>query len=126
MAQREQRVGGGGKVAAATEKRRTADNGLNAHSSRSHLVVVYALCGPTGERQGQMALVDLAGSERLARTAAAEMGERRDEAVSINKSLSALGDVLHASWARRSTCRIATRSSRRCCSRAYAAAAALL
>ena len=82
------------KVAAAAECRKTADNGLNAHSSRSHLVVVYALCGSGGERRGQIALVDLAGSERLARTEAT--GERRDEAVSINKSLSALGDVLNA------------------------------
>ena len=81
-------------VAAAAEKRVTADNGLNARSSRSHLVVVYAVLGANGERRGQLALVDLAGSERLARTEAT--GERRDEAVAINKSLSALGDVLSA------------------------------
>ena len=82
------------KVSTATLRRVTADNGINAQSSRSHLVVVYALCAPNGERRGQIALVDLAGSERLARTEAT--GERREEAVSINKSLSALGDVLHA------------------------------
>jgi chemotaxis protein histidine kinase CheA len=83
------------KVEKATLSRKTADNGLNATSSRSHLVVVYAvLDAVSGERRGQMALVDLAGSERLARTEAT--GERRDEAVSINKSLSALGDVLHS------------------------------
>ena len=82
------------RVAAAAELRVTADNGLNAQSSRSHLVVVYSLLGSRGERRGQIALVDLAGSERLARTEA--VGERREEAVAINRSLSALGDVLHA------------------------------
>ena len=40
-----------------------------------------------------MALVDLAGSERLKRTES--IGVQRDEAVSINRSLTALGDVLH-------------------------------
>ena len=82
------------RVAEATERRKTADNGLNSCSSRSHLVVVYALCTPQGERRGQLALVDLAGSERLTRTEAT--GERLQESVSINKSLSSLGDVLHA------------------------------
>ncbi len=81
-------------VAGALERRVTADNGLNAASSRSHLIIFYSLLGPRGERKGQLALVDLAGSERLARTEAT--GERRDEAVSINRSLTALGDVLHA------------------------------
>ena len=74
------------RVSAATERRVTANNGINAHSSRSHLVVVYALLASDGERGGQLALVDLAGSERLTRTEAT--GERAKEAVAINKSLS--------------------------------------
>lgn len=74
------------RVSAATERRVTANNGINAHSSRSHLVVVYALLASDGERRGQLALVDLAGSERLTRTEAT--GERAKEAVAINKSLS--------------------------------------
>ena len=48
----------------------------------------------SGQGDGQLALVDLAGSERLKRTEA--VGERREEAVQINKSLSALGDVVAA------------------------------
>ena len=81
-------------VTSALERRVTADNGLNSVSSRSHLIIFYALLGPRGERKGQLALVDLAGSERLGRTEAT--GGLRDEAISINRSLTALGDVLHA------------------------------
>jgi flagellar biosynthesis GTPase FlhF len=81
-------------VSSALERRVTADNGLNSVSSRSHLIIFYALLGPRGERKGQLALVDLAGSERLGRTEAT--GGLRDEAISINRSLTALGDVLHA------------------------------
>lgn len=39
-------------------------------------------------------MVDLAGSERLSKSGAS--GVRMKEAQSINKSLSALGDVIHA------------------------------
>ena len=86
---------------AAAARRATADNGLNAVSSRSHLVFLYrasTTCGvdavKSGQADGQLALVDLAGSERLKRTEA--VGERREEAVQINKSLSAIGDVVAA------------------------------
>ncbi len=44
--------------------------------------------------RGKLHLVDLAGSERLARTGAT--GDRLKEAQNINKSLSALGDVIQA------------------------------
>ena len=46
------------------------------------------------EPRGVLHLVDLAGSERLSRTEA--IGERRAEGVAVNKSLSALGDVMQA------------------------------
>ena len=79
-------------MAAASRRRATADNGLNERSSRSHLVCFYQLHGEGVA--GQLALVDLAGSERLARTEAS--GALAAETAAINKSLSALGDVMTA------------------------------
>ena len=103
----------------AAARRVTADNGLNACSSRSHLLIHFELVsgvaasagsttggeggdpggggesgGGGGVVRGALHLVDLAGSERLRRTEAT--GERRAEGVTINKSLSALGDVMAA------------------------------
>lgn len=43
---------------------------------------------------GKLHLIDLAGSERLSRSGAE--GDRLKEAQNINKSLSALGDVVQA------------------------------
>jgi hypothetical protein len=43
---------------------------------------------------GKLVLVDLAGSERVGKTAAS--GDRLREAKNINKSLSALGNVINA------------------------------
>merc|ERR1740121_1012532 len=45
-------------------------------------------------REGKITLVDLAGSERLAKSGAT--GEAAKEAIEINKSLTALGDVMMA------------------------------
>uniref|UniRef100_A0A061RJQ6 Kif3c type kinesin-like protein n=1 Tax=Tetraselmis sp. GSL018 TaxID=582737 RepID=A0A061RJQ6_9CHLO len=78
--------------------RSTFATNMNEHSSRSHLIFsVYAsiVNRETGEqRTGKLHLVDLAGSERLSKTNAT--GDRLKEAQSINKSLSALGDVIAA------------------------------
>ncbi|XP_027137011.1 kinesin-like protein KIFC3 isoform X3 [Larimichthys crocea] len=78
--------------------RATACTNLNEHSSRSHALLIISVCGyngATGSRtQGKLNLVDLAGSERIAKSGAE--GSRLREAQCINKSLSALGDVINA------------------------------
>ncbi|XP_065864226.1 kinesin-like protein KIN-14P [Euphorbia lathyris] len=69
---------------------------LNERSSRSHSVVSIHVQGKdlhTGTTlQGNLHLVDLAGSERVDRSEVT--GDRLREAQHINKSLSALGDVI--------------------------------
>nr|XP_046254196.1 kinesin-like protein KIFC3 isoform X5 [Scatophagus argus] len=78
--------------------RATACTNLNEHSSRSHALLIITVSGfnsATGTRtQGKLNLVDLAGSERIAKSGAE--GSRLREAQCINKSLSALGDVINA------------------------------
>ncbi|XP_043351016.1 kinesin-like protein KIFC3 isoform X3 [Dermochelys coriacea] len=75
---------------------------LNEHSSRSHALLIVTVRGldySTGLRTtGKLNLVDLAGSERVGRSGAE--GSRLREAQYINKSLSALGDVIYALRAR--------------------------
>lgn len=67
-------------------------------SSRSHLVVtihIHSSDSLTGEEHySKLSMVDLAGSERLNKAEA--NGDRLTESLHINKSLSALGDVLSA------------------------------
>ncbi|XP_062501165.1 kinesin-like protein KIF15 [Corticium candelabrum] len=80
--------------------RRVAETSMNRESSRSHAVFTITIeskrkeskVGVVNIRTSQLNLVDLAGSERQrdARTA----GIRLKEAGSINKSLSALGNVI--------------------------------
>ena len=71
---------------------------MNAGSSRSHLIVsmlIETINKQTGKAAvGKLSLIDLAGSERAGKTGAT--AERLREAQSINKSLSALGDVISA------------------------------
>ncbi|XP_034038771.1 kinesin-like protein KIFC3 isoform X2 [Thalassophryne amazonica] len=78
--------------------RATACTNLNEHSSRSHALLMVTVLGfnaATGSRtRGKLNLVDLAGSERIGKSGAE--GNRLREAQCINKSLSALGDVIHA------------------------------
>ena len=83
-------------------QRAVAETKMNATSSRSHAVftinvkqsMATAAHGPIIERMSKIVLVDLAGSERASLTGAT--GERLIEANNINKSLSALGDVIKA------------------------------
>ncbi|XP_034451449.1 kinesin-like protein KIN-14E [Hippoglossus hippoglossus] len=71
---------------------------MNVESSRSHLIVgimVESRNLTNGSvSTGKLSLVDLAGSERAAKTGAKD--HQLKEANSINKSLSALGDVISA------------------------------
>lgn len=71
---------------------------MNEHSSRSHSVFLINVKQEDLENQkklsGKLYLVDLAGSEKVSKTGAE--GTVLDEAKNINKSLSALGNVISA------------------------------
>ncbi|KAJ7088855.1 kinesin-domain-containing protein [Mycena belliarum] len=90
-------------LAQAQSRRRVATTLMNERSSRSHSVFTLRIRGThaSGEadRMGTLNLVDLAGSERLATLglgASVAGGERLKETQNINRSLSALGDVVAA------------------------------
>jgi kinesin family protein C1 len=84
----------------ANSRRTVAATLMNERSSRSHSVFTLRICGSnqyTGERcEGSLNLVDLAGSERLNSSGAAGDKDRLKETQNINRSLSALGDVIAA------------------------------
>lgn len=78
--------------------RHVAVTNMNEHSSRSHSVFLINVKQENLENQkklsGKLYLVDLAGSEKVSKTGAE--GSVLDEAKNINKSLSALGNVISA------------------------------
>ncbi|EIE22632.1 the Kifc3 motor domain in complex with Adp, partial [Coccomyxa subellipsoidea C-169] len=85
-------------MARGFEQRATGCHDINAHSSRSHclLIVHAATTDPaTGVRSvGKLTLCDLAGSERINKTGAS--GLTLTEAQNINRSLLELGNVISA------------------------------
>lgn len=78
--------------------RHIAVTNMNEHSSRSHSVFLINVKQENLDDQkklsGKLYLVDLAGSEKVSKTGAE--GMVLDEAKNINKSLSALGNVIAA------------------------------
>ncbi|KAF9146428.1 kinesin-like nuclear fusion protein [Linnemannia schmuckeri] len=90
------------KVAALLKKaahnRSVGSTLMNERSSRSHCVFTLRLSGKNSitdeSSEGVLNLIDLAGSERLSQSGA--KGDRLKETQAINKSLSALSDVISA------------------------------
>ncbi|XP_065128487.1 kinesin heavy chain isoform X2 [Paramisgurnus dabryanus] len=78
--------------------RHVAVTNMNEHSSRSHSIFLISIKQEHVETEqklcGKLYLVDLAGSEKVSKTGAE--GSVLDEAKNINKSLSALGNVISA------------------------------
>uniref|UniRef100_A0A0A9CGW9 Kinesin motor domain-containing protein n=1 Tax=Arundo donax TaxID=35708 RepID=A0A0A9CGW9_ARUDO len=78
--------------------RAVGSTALNERSSRSHSILTVHVRGLDlkngSTSRGCLHLIDLAGSERVERSEAT--GDRLKEAQHINKSLSALGDVIFA------------------------------
>ena len=78
--------------------RHVGSTAMNSESSRSHSIfsVLVEVYNETTHKTttGKLSLIDLAGSERADKTGA--QAERLREAQSINKSLSALCDVISA------------------------------
>jgi kinesin family protein 5 len=77
--------------------RAVAATNMNAHSSRSHSVLILKVEQQDANgavKTGVLNLVDLAGSERAGKTGAS--GQTMEEAKKINQSLSALSNVISA------------------------------
>ncbi|KAF8769193.1 hypothetical protein HU200_006696 [Digitaria exilis] len=81
-----------------SERRHIAGTNMNDESSRSHLILSIIIESTNLQTQsyarGKLSFVDLAGSERVKKSGSA--GKQLKEAQSINKSLSALADVISA------------------------------
>lgn len=85
-------------VCKGIERRHTSGTQMNAESSRSHLILSIIIESTNLQTQvqvkGKLSFVDLAGSERVKKSGST--GNQLKEAQSINRSLSALGDVISA------------------------------
>jgi kinesin family protein C2/C3 len=76
--------------------RATSSTNLNEQSSRSHMILQVDVISGAGQAKTKavLYLVDLAGSERVRKSEVE--GKAMKEAQHINKSLSALGNVMEA------------------------------
>ncbi|XP_021809990.1 kinesin-like protein KIN-14E [Prunus avium] len=85
-------------IQSGLEQRHIAGTQMNAESSRSHVILSIFIESTNLQIQsvgrGKLSFVDLAGSERNKKSCSS--GSELKEAQSINKSLSALGDVIKA------------------------------
>merc|ERR1712038_754616 len=79
-----------------SKQRTVAATAMNSESSRSHLVFLIKIVSVNKEtkeqQQGKILICDLAGSERIKKSLVTE--DMQKEAIEINKSLTALGDVI--------------------------------
>lgn len=79
-------------------QRTVAATQMNSESSRSHLILVIQVSSENKEtkeiHKGKLLICDLAGSERLKKSMAS--GDMQKESIEINKSLTALGNVIEA------------------------------
>jgi len=81
-----------------TQNRSVAATRMNAVSSRSHSIFLVTVLQKNTEtdtsKMGKLYSCDLAGSEKIGKTEVT--GQNLEEAKMINKSLSALGNVINA------------------------------
>ncbi|ETP21713.1 hypothetical protein F441_04844 [Phytophthora nicotianae CJ01A1] len=81
-------------VKSGTLSRAVSSTRMNKDSSRSHSILMISCVRPVSGRRATMYIVDLAGSELVNKTNAS--GRVLQEAKAINKSLSALSNVIKA------------------------------
>ncbi|XP_058102656.1 kinesin-like protein KIN-1 isoform X2 [Magnolia sinica] len=86
------------KLFVGVANRAVGETQMNMASSRSHCVYIFSVLQESTNdgrvKTGKLVLVDLAGSEKVEKTCAE--GRVLEEAKTINKSLSALGNVINA------------------------------
>lgn len=85
-------------ISAGDKNRSQGVTNMNEHSSRSHAMVTVKVVGKHRTAGisyfGKLHMIDLSGSERISKSGAT--GQRLKEAQAINKSLSALGNVIES------------------------------